>query len=633
MLNQEELLAQAASLGFKIDEAEQPEQPQEQEQPQTETVQDATDDDVIGRAVELLTDGKTDAQVKRQLIEEFEDFEHDADKFIESAHQQISSLLAKQQKEVEAEQKYADELIDTATQATDKIVQLENERLLAWFDDYCKTRNLRPPKDRQEKLKLAKDWFAVERYENKRVIKNLLEATQNPKKREQHYDDLIVLGRYVLWLGAKKSIKSVKALEKAMHDACGADWFYHKNVLGPVKVVYLDFENYPAEGKDRYDEGIRFFTAEQRELIEKNLRVVYLAPLADAGQNVKYDAKALYQTINEESQPQVVYVDCLYRIHDLAPAKGIEQREALAQLWKYFPNAVARYVLHHVGRESQDSLLQKRVVGLKELGAERFSNRISDSVSILKEAGTVICQEKRVEQDETGLSSDVLYTQIYGNGINTSPMLRLEQILDHDGVDLKYRWEHRPRLSEVAQLMHRKLQGRGPWKSKNAILKDYGSKNSNYYSALNELTYAGLLRKEDYGYVILGAVSSESERQTYSAPEAVTRAVAFLRKFLVQAMPEKQVRELAEAQQVLLGPPALYAGYGLSVHLDKQTGEWLWGMARQLDDVHKERIRELCDDNPKITIKELAKVTGLSTATVERIKRSLGLVKERKMAA
>jgi hypothetical protein len=177
----------------------------------------------------------------------------------------------------------------------------------------------------------------------------------------------------------------------------------------------------------------------------------------------------------------------------------------------------------------------------------------------------------------------------------------------------------------VRNTQHKKLQGKGPWKSKNAILADYGSKNGSYYAALNELTYAGLLRKQEYGYVMLGAVSKESQKATYLRPDAIEHAVSFLRQFLVQPMTEKQVRELAETQQVFLGPAALYIGSGLSVHMDKATGEWLWGMARQMDEAHKERILELCEQNPKITRAELIQATGLSQATVTRLKKALGL--------
>ena len=185
-------------------------------------------------------------------------------------------------------------------------------------------------------------------------------------------------------------------------------------------------------------------------------------------------------------------------------------------------------------------------------------------------------------------------------------------------------------LSTVAHLMHRKLQGKGGWKSKNAVLADYGVKNSVNHAALNELIYAGLLRKEEHGYVMLGQISHDEMQQACQKPEAVKRALEFFTRVLVQPMLGSKVRELAEQQQVLLGSAAMYIGHGLSVHLGKDGD--IWGLNRQLDDVRKERIRELYEQNPKMTVAAVADAIGASKSTVDRFKRELGLNKKPKAA-
>lgn len=51
----------------------------------------ATDEEIIGTAVSHLKDGKSDAETKAALSDEYEDIEHDADQLISTAHAQIDS--------------------------------------------------------------------------------------------------------------------------------------------------------------------------------------------------------------------------------------------------------------------------------------------------------------------------------------------------------------------------------------------------------------------------------------------------------------------------------------------------------------------------------------------------------------
>lgn len=354
----------------------------------------------------------------------------------------------------------------------------------------------------EQKQKFAQADKEVKHKDMNRVIgESAYDFTAPRTQRKYDYEGLIVTGAYCLWLGARKAEKSLFALRKAMHDACGKDWFNHKNMVGAVKVLYFDSENDKAEVDERYREIITEFSDTEQNLIRKNLSIILGKELKRRNTDIEFDNKELWEHLQRESkQVRVVYLDCWYQLQSIKAADNQTQKTALEMFEKYFPNTTL-FLLHHTGRESEESLLRKNPAWLRILGAERWSNKSSGGNVLTKKAELIICQERYVERDLEGVENDwFIDFQAYSRSSPSSILLSFEPVFGEeiDGVvhEYKYRRKMAVKLSSLAAQAAKKLQGKGPWKSRYDLTKEVGMVGGKQYRAIDELSVKGFIVHE-----------------------------------------------------------------------------------------------------------------------------------------
>jgi len=364
------------------------------------------------------------------------------------------------------------------------------------------------PLNDEQKQKFVQVGKEVQHKELNRVVGESTFDFNAPRtKRKYDYEGLIVTGAYCLWLGARKAEKSLFALRKAMHDASGRDWFNHKNMVGPVKVLYFDSENDKAEVEERYDEIITEFSSDEQKLIRTNLKVILGKELKRRDINIEFDNKTIWEYLRDESkQVRVVYLDCWYQLQSIKAADNQSQKIALEMFEKYFPKTTL-FLLHHTGRESEESLLRKNPSWLRILGAERWSNKSSGGNVLTKKADLIICQERYVERDEEGIENDwFIDFQAYSRSSPSSILFSFEPVFgdEVDGVthEYKYRRKMVVKLSSLAAKAAKKLQGKGPWKSRYDLTKEVGMVGGKQYRAIDELIVKGFVIHEGDEYFL-----------------------------------------------------------------------------------------------------------------------------------
>jgi hypothetical protein len=322
------------------------------------------------------------------------------------------------------------------------------------------------------------------------------------------YSELIPRGALCLWLGARKAEKSLFALRKAMHDACGKNWLNHHNCVGPVRVFYFDSENDKADVDERFREIITEFTASERELIQKNLVLRIGKEIKKAKINIEVWNRELFEFLkNDAGDPPVVYLDCWYQLQSIKAVDNEKQKEALELFEEYFPNATI-FLLHHTGRESQESLLRKSPACLRVIGAERWSNKSAGGNVLTKKSEVILCQEKYVERDEEGIEGDwFIDFQLYARATAGSILYSFEPVFfgeEVNGVAPEYKFRRKMvvKLSSLAAQAARRLQGKGPWESRYALAKDVGMNGGKQYRAIDELIVKGFIVDDgkDAGY-------------------------------------------------------------------------------------------------------------------------------------
>jgi AAA domain-containing protein len=352
----------------------------------------------------------------------------------------------------------------------------------------------------EQKLKFVEVDKQSKRIDMARVLYQSKYDINAPRtKRKYDYEGLVVTGAYCLWLGARKAEKSLFALRKSMHDACGKNWFNHKNMVGPVKVLYFDTENDKAEVDERYREIITEFTESEQALIRKNLSVVLGKELKRRNIDIEFDSKDLWEYFQDTSKDvRVVYLDCWYQLQSIKAADNQAQKLALEMFEKYFPKTTL-FLLHHTGRESEDSLLRKSPAWLRVLGAERWSNKSSGGNVLTKKAELIICQERYVERDAEGIENDwFIDFQAYSRSSPSSILFSFEPVFFGEEVngaapEYKYRRKMVSKLSSLAAKAAKKLQGKGPWKSRYDLTKEIGMYGGKQYRAVDELIVKGFI--------------------------------------------------------------------------------------------------------------------------------------------
>ncbi len=313
------------------------------------------------------------------------------------------------------------------------------------------------------------------------------------------YADLIPRGTLCLWLGARKAEKSLFALRKAMHDACGKNWLNHRNCVGAVRVLYFDAENDKADVDDRFREIIAEFTPGEQELIQRNLVLRIGKEIKRAKVDFEVWNRELFEFLKRDAgDPQVVYLDCWYQLQSIKPVDNEEQKKALEMFEEYFPNTTI-FLLHHTGRESQESLVRKTPACLRVIGAERWSNKSAGGNVLTKKAEVILCQEKYVERDDEGIEGDwFIDFQVYARATAGSILYSFEPVFfgeEIDGIAPEYKFRRKMvvKLSSLAAQAARKLQGKGPWLSRYALAKDVGMNGGKQYKAIDELIVKGFI--------------------------------------------------------------------------------------------------------------------------------------------
>jgi AAA domain len=313
------------------------------------------------------------------------------------------------------------------------------------------------------------------------------------------YEGLIPRGAFCLWLGARKAEKSLFALRKAMHDACGKNWLNYKNMVGPARVLYFDTENDKADVDDRYREIIDEFSLTEQALIQKNLVIC----IGKEMKRVKVDFEVwnhdLFDYLKKDANdPRIVYLDCWYQLQSIKAANNEAQKKALEMFEEYFPNTTI-FLLHHTGRESQESLLRKNPSWLRVIGAERWSNKSAGGNVLTKKAELIICQEKYVERDAEGIENDSFIDfQAYSRSSSGSILYSFEPVffgeeVNGDAPEYKFRRKMVVKLSSLAAQAARKLRGKGPWANRYALAKDVGMNGGKQYRAIDELVVKGFI--------------------------------------------------------------------------------------------------------------------------------------------
>jgi Bifunctional DNA primase/polymerase, N-terminal/AAA domain len=331
-----------------------------------------------------------------------------------------------------------------------------------------------------------------------RLASSIYNYKNSAPARVWDYANLIPRGAFCLWVGARKAEKSLFAFRKAMHDACGKDWLNHKNLRGPLRVLYFDTENDKADVDERYREIITEFTSDEQALIQTNLIVFVGKEMKKKKIDIEVWNNQLFEHLRNSGNPDVVYLDCWYQLQSVKAIDNEKQKQVLEMFELYFPNSTI-FLLHHTGREAQESLVRRNPTWLRVIGAERWSNKSAGGNVLTKKAEVIICQEKYVERDEEGIENDwMIDLQAYSRSTPGSILYSFEPVffgdeVNGDAPEYKFRRKMVVKLSSLAAQAARKLQGKGPWTSRYALARDVGMNGGKQYKAIDELIVKGFL--------------------------------------------------------------------------------------------------------------------------------------------
>lgn len=377
--------------------------------------------------------------------------------------------------------------------------------------------------------------------------------------RTWHYRGWIPLDVLALWLGARKAEKSLFALRKAMHDACDKDWMRHRNMLGPVRVLYFDAENDKSDVDERYREIVAEFSLAEQILIHKNLTLFIGKELKKAGVDIEVGNRKLYELMRA-CDPRVVYLDPWYQLQSIKAIDNEAQKKALEMFEEYFPNATI-FLLHHTGRESQESLLKTNPAWLRIIGAERWSSKSAGGNVLTKKAELIICQERFVKLDAEGSETEsCIDFQVYSRSSEGSPLFSFKTVrgekVNGAVVEYKFRREMTVELSSLAGKIARKLRGKGPWASRYEITNDVGD-GGKQYKAIEELVVKGFIIEEGTEFYLSEAGYDDAVDLSAENVVAVKTAGKLLKELLYRknrtpnaGVPRDLVKARAEQEDI-----------------------------------------------------------------------------------
>ena len=204
-------------------------------------------------------------------------------------------------------------------------------------------------------------------YDKEQLVFN---PTETRKAVTPIIDGFLAEGDSVLFVGAKKSEKSLFSLRLSMHIACGKNWYGHKNTR-PRKVAYLDAENGGPTIGARYDAVIQEFSVEEQRLIHANFQIIDGQKWIDIGGSLDALDDQFWEWYAKKTADAEVHVlDCLYRFHNLDPKDSNGMLDVLTVLRMRLQNEVKNrtvIILNHTRSFSNDDLKKSSSISLERL--------------------------------------------------------------------------------------------------------------------------------------------------------------------------------------------------------------------------------------------------------------------------
>jgi hypothetical protein len=368
-------------------------------------------------------------------------------------------------------------------------------------------------------------------------------------------DGFLAEGDSALFVGAKKSEKSLFSLRLSLHIACGKNWYGHRNSR-PRKVAYLDAENGGPTIGERYDAVIHEFSAEEQSLIHTNFGIIDGQKWADAGGSLDALDDYFWDWYAKKTADAEVHVlDCLYRFHSLEPKDSNGMLEVLTVLRMRLQNEMKNrtvVILNHTRSFSNDDLKKSSSMSLERLGSIGFSEQSFGTKSLLKYMTVVGCLDKQFKRDEDGvIVAEEVHFQFYGRKVSNGESV----LMKFEPVDEGYARRLIRTLSKGAKsaaVELRMVRGEnGAWSSKHAAAQDIKkASRSTAYRQLNELIVKGYLVEDAEGVLHLH-ISPDLAREISIAEEKdanFNAAREWLRGFVTQPMKAENVIDAGDEE-------------------------------------------------------------------------------------
>lgn len=355
----------------------------------------------------------------------------------------------------------------------------------------------------------------------------------------------LVEGDSALFVGAKKSEKSIFSLRMAMHIACGKKWYGHK-CSRARKVAYLDAENGGPTIGERYHAMIAEFSIEEQALIRTNLQIFNGRQYMDAGGTLHaFDDLFWDWYAKETTAAEVHFLDCLYMFHTLDPKDTNGMLEILSVLRMRLQNEAKTrtvIILNHTRSLSNDDIKKSASLSLERIGALNFSEMSFGTKSLLKYMTMVACIDKQITRDEDGEEvSQEVHVAAYGRGVE-SGLMKFEPV--DDGIARRLIRTLSKGAKGAAVELRMARGDNGVWSSKHAAAKDIRKPSrSSAYRHLNELLVKEYLTEDDEGVLQLH-ISPDLAREISIAEEknaTFNAAREWLRGYVIQPMKAENV--------------------------------------------------------------------------------------------
>lgn len=355
----------------------------------------------------------------------------------------------------------------------------------------------------------------------------------------------LVEGDSALFVGAKKSEKSIFSLRMAMHIACGKKWYGHK-CSRARKVAYLDAENGGPTIGERYHALIAEFSIEEQALIRTNLQIFNGRQYMDAGGTLHaFDDLFWDWYAKETTAAEVHFLDCLYMFHTLDPKDTNGMLEILSVLRMRLQNKAKTrtvIILNHTRSLSNDDIKKSASLSLERIGALNFSEMSFGTKSLLKYMTMVACIDKQITRDEDGEEvSQEVHVAAYGRGVE-SGLMKFEPV--DDGIARRLIRTLSKGAKGAAVELRMARGDNGVWSSKHAAAKDIRKPSrSSAYRHLNELLVKEYLTEDDEGVLQLH-ISPDLAREISIAEEknaTFNAAREWLRGYVIQPMKAENV--------------------------------------------------------------------------------------------